>query len=470
MNWFRTIRARLLFWYFASIVLLLGVLWTGSWYATKLSMYRAIDKSLSYNIEGVIELLNRYSTLDRATLAVRLREGAGIMAGGGVFRVYDSQRRLVYESPALARHKVEVDPPPRAESQVVIRNLGRSWKLRAAAEKVNLGGQEWVVEVAEPVVVYESAVREYEGILWMFVPLLAILAGLIGSYISRRALAPVDRIITSARTITASNLSDRLSVPSTGDELHRLTETLNGMLDRIESAFNRNRQFTADASHELRTPLTLIQSAAEYALRRDRDRGELQNALRQILGEAKRTVQMLNHLLTLARSDADVKIFEPGVVDLKSVVEELRPDLKALAAIKSQHINFRLPSEPIAIDGDANSLERLVLILVDNAVKYTPPEGSITVGLDEQDGAAVLTVRDTGVGISQEDVAHIFERFWRVDKARSREFGGAGLGLSLARSIADQHNASIAVESTPHHGSTFSVRFTLHHEAMQLTA
>ena len=469
MNWFRTIRARLLFSYFASFVLLLALVWGGSWYATKLSIYRAIDKSLSYKIEGIVELLKRYSTQDRATLASRLKEGAGIMAGGGVFRVYDSQRRLVYESPALTRHKVDVDPP-KVESQVVIRDFDRGWKLRAAAEKIKLGDQEWVVEVAEPLTVYESALREYDGFVLMSLPLLAILAGLAGAYISRRALAPVDRITTSARTITASNLSDRLSVPSTGDELHRLSETLNDMLDRIESAFNRNRQFTADASHELRTPLTLIQSAAEFALRRDRDRGELLNALRQILREAKRTVQMLNSLLMLARSDASVKTFEPGVVDLKATVEELRPDLEALAATKNQNIYFRLPSERFEVTGDADSLERLLLILVDNAVKYTTPEGSITVGLTAQDGVAVISVSDTGIGISPEDIPHIFERFWRVDKARSREFGGAGLGLAMARTIADQHGATITVDSALQGGSTFAVRLPLHRDALQLTA
>jgi heavy metal sensor kinase len=470
MNWFRTIRARLLFWYIASVILLLGVLWAGSWYATKLSIYQAIDKSLSYRIEGVIELLKRYSTLDRASLARRLDEGASIMAGGGVFRVYDSQLHLVYESPALPRHKVDVDPPPAVESQVVYRDFDRGWKLRSAAKRVRLGDQDWVVEVAEPLVVYDSALREYEGMVLMSLPVLAILAGIAGSYISRRALAPVDRITTSARTITASNLSGRLSVPSTGDELHRLSETLNDMLDRIESAFNRNRQFTADASHELRTPLTLIQSAAEYALRRDRDRSELLDALRQILREARRTVQMLNSLLMLARSDANIKTFEPGVVDLKEAVEGLRPDLEALAATKNQSIRFRVPSEAIEVKGDCDSIERLVLILVDNAVKYTPPQGSITVSLSEDEGVAVLAVHDTGIGISQEDLPHIFERFWRADKARSREFGGAGLGLSMARSIADQHGATIAVDSAPEHGSTFTVRFPVHREAMQLTA
>jgi len=325
------------------------------------------------------------------------------------------------------------------------------------------------VEVAELLTVYESALREYEGIVLMLIPLLAILAGLAGSYISRKALEPVDRITTSARMITASNLSDRLSVPSTGDELHRLSETLNGMLDRIESAFNRNRQFTADASHELRTPLTLIQSAAEYALRRDRDRSELVEALRQILREARRTVRTLNHLLALARSDANVKTFEPGVVDLKATVDELRPNVEALAAGKDQSIRFELPLERLEVLGDADSLQRLVLILVDNAFKYTPPEGSVSVSLGEEEGAAVLTVRDTGIGISAEDIPHVFERFWRADKVRSREFGGAGLGLSMARSIADQHGATIAVNSALGHGSTFTVRIPIHREAMLLT-
>jgi len=469
MNWFRTIRARLLLWYFASIVLLLGVLSAGSWYATKRSVYRATDQSLMWLIDGVIQLLNRYSTSDRAALADQLKEGASYMAGGGVFRVYDSQMNLVYESPALPRHKVAVDPPPAVESQITYRDFDRGWKLRSAAKLVRRGDQDWIVEVAQPLDTYEKALRWYESRVLMALPLIAILAGIAGAYISRKALEPVDRITTSARTITASNLSDRLSVPSTGDELHRLSETLNGMLDRIESAFNRNRQFTADASHELRAPLTLIQSAAEYALRRDRDRSELLEALRQILREARRTVWTLNHLLALARYDANVNTFEPAIVDLKATVDELRPNVEALAAGKDQNIRFAVPPQALEVVGDADSLRRLVLILVDNAVKYTPPHGSISIGLGEEDGAAVLTVRDTGIGISAEDIPHVFERFWRADKVRSRELGGAGLGLSLARSIADQHGATITVESALGCGSTFSVRFPIHREAPQFT-
>lgn len=471
MSWFKTIRARLVLWYFTSVVLLLAFLSAGSWYATKKSIYQAIDKGLMYRMDGVIELLGRYATYDRTLLANRLDESSSMMEGGGLFRVFDDQLHLVYQSPALPRHQTNVGPPQITESEVAFRNIENSrWKLRSAARRVKVGDHQWVVEVAEPLMVYESALREYQAIVLMSLPFLAILAGFAGNYISGRALKPVDRITTSARTITANNLSERLSVSDTGDELHRLSETLNSMLDRIESSFNTNRQFTADASHELRAPLTLIQSAAEYALRRDRDRSQLQDALRQILRESRRTVEMLNNLLMLARSDANAKSLEAIVVDLKSVLEDLRPSVEALADTTGQSISFDVPSDAIEVKGNDTSLRQLVLSLIDNAIKYTPPNGSVSVSLSDEDGLAVLTVRDTGIGISQDQIPYIFDRFWRADKVRSREFGGTGLGLSIARAIAEQHGATISVESVLEQGSSFTVKFPMHRESLQVTA
>lgn len=470
MSWFKTIRARLLLWYFVSVVLLLGFLSAGSWYAMKGSIYRAVDRGLEYRMNGVIELLGRYSTYDRKWLANRLDESSSMVEGGGIFRVLDEKNRLVYESPAFPRHQLVVDPPSVRESEISFRNIENSrWKLRSAARMVQVGDVNWMVEVAEPLGVYENALREYQGIVLISLPFLVVLAGIGGNYISRRAIEPVDRITTSVREITASNLSERLPVPDTGDELHRLSETLNSMLDRIESSFNRNRQFTADASHELRAPLTLIQSAAEYALRRERDRGELLDALREILRESKRTGEMLSNLLALARSDANANTLDTAVVDLRSVLADLQSNVGPWAESKGQNIRFEMPPGPIEVKGDQVSLRQLVLSLIDNAVKYTPAGGSVNVGLNAEDGSAVITVRDTGIGISADQLPHIFDRFWRADQVRSRDVGGAGLGLSIARAIAEKHGATISAESELDKGTSFIVKFPLHRESLQLT-
>jgi two-component system heavy metal sensor histidine kinase CusS len=471
MTSFRTIRFRLTAWYFASIILILAFLAHGSWEAAIASIYKAIDDGLVNRMDGVIEVLNQHSDLDDEQLAKRLAESSNLMIGGSLFRVFDGNQRLVYQSTGLSRHQVSTGPPEINGSNILFRYADRGdWRLRLAAKRVDFRGRTWIVEIAEPLRSYENALRRLHGMLLLSLPVFVVLATLVGFSISSRALAPVDRITASAREISANNLSDRLSVPDTHDELQRLSETLNGMLDRIESSFNRNRQFTADASHELRAPLTLIQSAAEFALRRERGRDELLDALRQILHESKRTTQLLNKLLTLARSDANVMLFEPSVVNLTDILGDLRPKVESLASTAQQEVSFYLPPEALEIMGDDASLRQLCLILIDNAMKYTPRHGSIAISLAQAESAAVLTVRDTGIGISKEQLPYVFDRFWRADKIRSREVGGAGLGLSIARVIAEQHGAKISAESELGNGSSFAVKIPLYSARLQVSA
>lgn len=327
-----------------------------------------------------------------------------------------------------------------------------------AAQRVEIGGKPLTIEVAEPLLSYDRALHHFEELLWRWLPGLVVLATLGGYWISRRALAPVDRITQDVRAISASNLSARLAVPAAKDELQRLTETLNQMLERIESSFNRIRQFTADASHELRAPLTLIHTAAEFSLRRDRSREELLDAMRKVLRESKRTTELVNNLLLLARADASTVAFEPGPVSLTALLTELRDQASTLAASRHIVISFELPSQAIEVAGDADSLSRLCLILIDNAIKYTLPGGQVSVELRSETDSALIVIRDTGIGMAKDDLPLIFDRFWRADKVRSREIGGTGLGLSIARWIIEQHKGAVTVESEPGSGSTFSVR------------
>jgi len=422
-------------------------------------------------MNGVVEVLDKYSGLEQKQLAARLAESSSLTVGGSLFRVFDRQQHLIYQSQGFIRHQVTTGPPNGNSPDVVFRDADRGdWRLRLASRRISLQERFWTVEIAEPLRSYESALGRYQRLVLLVLPALALLATVIGFYISSRALAPVDRITTGARQISASNLSERVAVPETHDELQRLSETLNSMLDRIEGSFNRNRQFTADASHELRAPLTLIQSAAEFSLRRERSREELLNALRQILRESGRTAQLLNKLLTLARSDANVKPFESAAVNLTGMLEDLRPQIETLAVKGQQEVTFCLPPRALEIMGDDGSLRQLCFILIDNSMKYTPAQGSIAISLAEENGAAVLTVRDTGIGISREELPHVFDRFWRADKIRSREMGGAGLGLSIAHSIAEQHGATISAESELGRGSSFTVTFPLLSGSLQLSA
>jgi heavy metal sensor kinase len=279
-----------------------------------------------------------------------------------------------------------------------------------------------------------------------------------GYWISRRALAPVDEIARTARSISADNLSKRLAVPLSGDELQRLSETLNEMIARLESAFSKIVRFTADASHELRTPLAVMRTTAEVALRGPQADGEHREALEQIVAEIQRTSHLVDNLLLIANADAGYGRPNKARVNLADAVAEACTEGAALARAKSIVLQSRLPDEPVWVHGDVHALRRLFLILLDNAVKYTPAGGRCEVCVGARDGFVIGTVSDTGIGIASEDLPHIFDRFYRVDRARSRALGGTGLGLAIGRWIAEAHDGSITVESALDRGSVFEVR------------
>jgi signal transduction histidine kinase len=250
-------------------------------------------------------------------------------------------------------------------------------------------------------------------------------------------------------------------VPHTGDELQRLSETLNGMLARLEQAFRRITQFTADASHELRTPVALMRTRAEVALRRRRSEGEYRETLRQILEDLQRTSSLIENLMLLARADSGTGALQRTPIDMVECLGEACREGRTLGETKQVSFLEELPESPVWVQGDSNSLRRLFLILLDNAVKYTPPQGRITVSLRLSNGCAVTEVRDTGIGIGADDLPHVFERFFRADQARSRATGGAGLGLSIGQWIAQAHWGTIRVLSEPGEGSVFQVQIPL---------
>jgi heavy metal sensor kinase len=288
-----------------------------------------------------------------------------------------------------------------------------------------------------------------------------------GHWLSHRALAPVDALTRTARNISGHNLSNRLEKLHTGDELQRLSDTLNDMLDRIEKVFLRITQFTADASHELRTPIALMRTEAEVALRRARDSHAYREALQHILNETEKTSALIEELLALARADAGSESLKRQPVELGELLRDCVQGWQPFAARAGHELAFRSgESGHVWVVADESALRRVLAILLDNAVKYTPTPGHIAVTLgvtpdmndDDRKPRAVVSVSDTGIGISAEEQSKIFERFYRVDKARGSAAGGAGLGLAIARWIVEQHDGSITIESATGKGSRFSVQ------------
>jgi two-component system heavy metal sensor histidine kinase CusS len=287
-----------------------------------------------------------------------------------------------------------------------------------------------------------------------------ILAACLGSiWLSRRALRPVDAMTSAARAISIDNLSSRLPVPQTGDELQRLAEAWNTMLARLEGAINKISQFAADASHELRTPLAIIHTSSELALRRMRTPEQYRESLKEIIAETGKMTQLVEDLLFLARSDASSAEMPVEPLDLTKVVEDACSEVQAVAEIRGVNLRGQSAIAPIFVKGNRPALRRLFLVLLDNAIKYSRAGGEVSVFVKSGPDTREVVIKDLGVGIDPQDLPHIFERFYRSDKARTHIHGGHGLGLALAESIARRHSAEIRVKTRLGEGSEFRVSF-----------
>jgi heavy metal sensor kinase len=299
--------------------------------------------------------------------------------------------------------------------------------------------------------------------IWILIrslPPMLLVSALAGYFISRRALMPVVRITESARSITIGNLAARLPVSPTGDELARLAETCNEMLERVEEAVKGITQFTADASHELRGPIAFIRATSDYALGAPGLDAETTLALRNIVSETDHSLGVLEDMLLLARFDAGRATLPFETVFLAEVVQGVVMRIRVLAQEKRHSLHERVSHENLLLSGDPLLLRRLIWILLDNAIKYTPHGGCIEVVLERRGRSALLIVTDNGSGIPESLLPKIFDRFFRVDPSRGEQ-DGTGLGLAIAKRIAETHGASIVARSERGTGATFEVAFPL---------
>jgi len=457
-----SIRFRIAAWYFLSAAPILVALAAGSWFAMRASMYQGIDEELFRRTLGVEQFLQTRGDKAIHELEAEQANGPELLVGGGLFQVFDADEKLLFQSSAIARHHIASLGPQNPWSKPRFRDSAPSGdRVRLGARQARIDGKTFTIQVGEPLRSFDESLSDFARLLYLSIPVLLLLVAAAGFWLSGRAMAPVEQINREARAIDAGNLTSRLSVPKPRDELRTLSETLNAMLERIEISVNRLTQFTADASHELRAPLTLIQMAAEYSLRRERSREELLDALEKILRETNRTAALVDRLLELARADSGKSLAPPVPVDLTCLLREVAEGAASLAQIKQIQFTTQICKDPVHVSGDDASFRELFLILIDNAVKYTPEHGAVSLHMNASRDMATIEVKDTGIGISPEDIPYVFDRFWRADKVRSRQMGGTGLGLSIAKWIAEQSHGSITVESTLGRGSRFSVQLPL---------
>jgi len=398
-------------------------------------------------------------------IALRLYSSNGVLQESmpGTEAIPRIDPRAVLRAPAGPAYDILVQLIPPFLSSPVTLDPGGAFGLLTTPQQrwrvyvlpFHRGGNVSYVEAMTPLGRLDASIQAFR-ILLPILGLTSLATALFGSWaIAGRALRPVARMTQAAQTITLSqDLAHRIEMPTHQDELGRLAQTFNEMLESIEAAYRAQQRFVSDASHELRAPLTAIQGNLELLSRhRSMPEAEREETLAEVTREANRLSRLVADLLALARADAGVSL-KQRLLDLDVVVLDAFREARQLSQGQTLTLD---PFETIQVIGDEDRLKQMVLILLDNALKYTPAHGHITLGLQCQEMGSKITVRDTGVGIPPEDLPHVFERFYRADPARGRDPGGTGLGLPIARWIVEQHGGKITLESQAGQGTVATV-------------
>jgi heavy metal sensor kinase len=441
---FKSIRGSLLFWYALILVLVLASFGSALYYHLRKSAFQEVDSRLWAQAQSLAGAAER---ADDGELEIELP---------------DAYLKPFREADKDAPYYVIWGPGP---SKVTPSRPGLDVLApEKAGPRERHGRREIVVEGRDGlrILVGQRTNKVMEKLHRFLGKMIGAGAGILalafagGWFLASRALGPIRRISEAATDISASNLSRRIDVARTESELGRLAATLNGAFDRLEGAFDRQRRFTADASHELRTPLTIFHSNVELALKKDRTPEEYRAALEVCLKASQRMRGIVDGLLTLARADAGEIALRKEPVDLRALLEETASMLRPMA--EQAGVTLEVSGGKAGVAGDPDRLREVVTNLLSNAIRYNRPGGRAAATARAEGTEAIIEVSDTGLGIPKKDRPQIFERFYRVDKARSREAGGSGLGLSITRWIVEAHGGTIAFASKEGEGTTFTVR------------
>ena len=451
----RSIRVRLTIWYVVLLAVILAAFSAGVYFALRENLYGNLDDSVDTRAQTLQNAItfdpSPHLTQQEAPTDHEAESFAIVFNLGGKIS-YDNRESIGVLIDDAAVQRALSGTPTRADVK------SSSGTLRVLTEPIIRGGQP---AGALQIGLSEGDVRDTLTTLLLIIliayPLTLLVASAGGVFLAGRALAPIDRLTGVARRITAEDLNERIELDLPNDEVGRLARTFNDMIARLDEAFARQRRFTADASHELRTPLTVIKGQTEVALQRDRDIESYKQVLQSVNTQVDRMIRMSASLLTLARADAGQIPKSTEQTDIGKIVNDAADQMRVAA--EAHEIDLRVsPGPEVRALADGDLLLQLVLNLLDNAVKFTPRYGLVRIGWSVANGQTEIRVSDTGPGIAAEHLPHIFDRFYRADEARSSQSGGAGLGLSISRWIAEAHGGTIVAESTPGNGTTFTVR------------
>jgi two-component system, OmpR family, sensor kinase len=457
----RSIRARLTFWHAGLLAVTFVILGGAAYGLMSYSLFHEVDNALNGVAKAMAERARGGSTaFVPSDIDELFRHFFGFSPWDRYFEMLDPSGRHDPRQPAPPSHRPPLTREALSNASHGLSTFetvegGGKYPIRILTMPIMEGGHPAsLIQVGMSLQSVMETRARFLVIMAAVLPAGLLLAGLGGWLLVRRALKPVEQMTDAAHRISAEHLARRVEETGEDDELDRLAKTLNQMLGRLDVAFNQVRRFTADASHELQTPLTILKGELEVALRSPRTVEEYQDTIRSCLEEIDRIAHLVEGLLLLARAEGGVVRMDRQTTDLARLTEEVHWRLKALADAHSIDLCTG-PLEDVSVPGDAERLKRLLLNLVDNAIKYTGPGGRVTLSVQREGSRGAIRVSDTGRGIEGEDLDRIFQPFFRAPEALPER--GVGLGLSIAQSIAHAHGGEIHVQSTPGEGSTFTV-------------
>lgn len=475
---FGSMRSQLTIWYSGVLALVLLVFAVTTYSYLARAARQRTDDSLSDTLNSFISVFNTELGDENHPADDAAREAArGFHFRDRQVIVFDGQRNVVVASETAEKFPHGPDWFRSTAAQPQLSNLidsasraGRAYTtmfkeehaIRSLVAAVPSSGQTYFFTVATPLQEQEKALMQAQQSFYIAIPLALLLASLGGYFLARKSLAPVVTMGEQAARIGASNLNERIPVPQNNEELGRLARIFNDLLMRLDESFAQQKRFMADASHELRTPVAVIRGESEVTLSQPtRDEKEYRESLAIVNDEGQRLTRMVDDLFTLARADAGEYPLVLTDFYLDESVNECVRSVRSLAAQKDQEMIYQPSAKEIAFRGDEPLVRRMVLNLLHNAIKYTPKNGQVRVGVKDKGTCGEITITDTGGGIPREAQSHVFDRFFRVDKARSRDESlngsGAGLGLSIAQWAAEQHGGKIVLDHSGADGTTFII-------------
>jgi len=461
----RSLYFRLILWYSGLVIVVLLAFAAYTYEGVRGRLYGEMERTLARRAQQIADnvLIHEGSEPDQE-IARQIREVYSPAANNRFIRILKSDGSLLYVSQKPKDGSFDPLtvplPSPHASAQRM-ETLPSGVTLLMVDLPVTVAGKGFRIEMGAPTREMQTALHGLLVTLLFGLPIVVVTVSAGGYVLVRRSLKPVEDIRATAEQITFGNLSNRLPVAATGDELEHLSVTLNQMLERLESAYQQVSRFSADASHELRTPLTIMRGELESVVQREAGlTEELRGRIGSVLEEAERLSHIAESLFTISRLDAGEARIEHVTFDLVDLIKTTAEQMSLMAEEKSISVVIKA-EQALSVDGDPARLKQVIVNLLDNAIKYTPRGGSITVALSKAVHKAVLAIADTGIGIAPEALPHIFERFYRADKVRSREQGGAGLGLSIVRSICQAHGGTVEIESAENKGTICRVLLPL---------